>query len=92
MVPLTHTCPTDALPFGTPFTVHVTLVSGEFVTVAANDCRCPGKSVAMPGAMATITPLVIVTLADTLDAPPVTALAVASIITGFVTGKSVGAV
>jgi hypothetical protein len=42
--------------------------------------------------MATDTPLVIVTVADTLVAPPVTALAVASIVTGFAAGKSVGAV
>jgi hypothetical protein len=80
------------LPFGTPFTVHVTLVSGEFVTVTANDCRCPGESVAVLGATAMVTPLVMVTVADTLEAPPVTALAVASIVTGLVDGKSVGAV
>lgn len=68
--PLTHTWPTLALPFGTPFTAHRTLVSGEFATIAVNDCRWPGDSVAALGATVTITPLIIVTVADALAAPP----------------------
>lgn len=76
--PLTHTRPTVALPFSTPFTAHVTAVSGEFVTFAANDCRCPGDKVAALGVTITVTALVIVKVEDALvAAPPVVALAVA---------------
>ena len=92
MVPVTHTCPTAALPSGTPLTVHVTLVSAEFATVAVNVCRWLGDNVALPGATVTLTPLVIVTVAAALEAPPVTALAVAWMVTGFASGKSAGAV
>jgi hypothetical protein len=91
-VPLTQTCPTAALPSGVPLTDHVTLVSVEFATAAVKDCCWLGESVAVPGATVTVTPLVIVTVAETLEAPPATPLAVACIVTGFVTGKSTGAV
>ncbi|MGH9688991.1 MAG: hypothetical protein ACRD5K_18105 [Candidatus Acidiferrales bacterium] len=76
--PLTHTWPTLAFPFGTPLTAHKTLVSGELATVAVNDCRWPGDRVAALGVTVTVTPLVIVTVADALAVPPpVTALGVA---------------
>jgi len=88
-----HTCPTAALPSGTPLTDHVTLSSVESITVGVKDCRCPGPSVAEPGAMITVTPPVIVTVAAALDAlPPITVLAVAWIVTGLVAGESAGAV
>lgn len=84
--------PTLAFPPATPSTLHVTLVLDEFATVAAKACCCPGESVAVPGDTVTAMAPPRLTLAETLDAPAVTALAVAVIVTGFVEGKSVGAV
>lgn len=91
--PLRQTCPTIALPSGTPSTDQVTVVSAELATVAANDWRWPGDNVAEPGVTSTVMSLVIVTVADTEAAPPpVMALAVAWMITVLFAGSSAGAV
>lgn len=76
-VPDTQTWPTLALPFATPFTAQVTVVSDAFATLAANDSRCPVGTVAAGGATLTVISLVMATVADSAVAPPVTALAVA---------------
>jgi hypothetical protein len=90
--PLKQTCPAIALPSGTPLTAQVTLVSGESVTVAANECRWPGDSVAELGETTTVMSLVIVTVADTVAGASLTALAVAWIVTVPSGGSSAGAV
>jgi hypothetical protein len=92
IVPDTQTWPTLALPLGMPFTDQVTVVSGVFVTLAANAMRRPVATVAVGGETVTATLLAIVAAADSTVAPPVTALAVALIVTGFVAGRLAGAV
>lgn len=86
-VPATQICPTAAFPLGTPLTLQLTPVSGEFVTVAANVARSETPSVVSEGTTLTLTLLVIVTLADAVAVPPV-----AWTLTGFVDGRSPGAV
>jgi hypothetical protein len=43
------------LPFGIPFTDQVTLASVVFATVAVNESRCMGASVAIDGETFTVT-------------------------------------
>ncbi len=64
--PAIQISPTVALPFGTPFTLQVTAVSGEFVTVARNAVRCPALTVAEAGETDTATLLVIVIEVDAI--------------------------
>ena len=91
--PATHTCPTVALPFAIPATDHVTVASAEPITLAENDARCPVPIVAIGGATLTDAPLVIVTVADATSGPPAgCGLTAAWIVSGFVPGKSAGAV
>jgi hypothetical protein len=91
--PLTQICPTLAFPFTTPATDHVTAVSEVPATAAENDVRCSVPIVAVGGATFTVTPLVIVTVAAAISGPPAGCGAtVAWIVTGFVAGRSVGAV
>ncbi len=91
-VPDMQTCPTLALPFATPFTDQLTVVSDVPATLGVNDRRWPVGTVAIDGETLTETPLVIVTAADSMVAPLVTALAVAWIMTGSVVGRLAGAV
>ncbi len=59
---------------------------------AVNVSCCPSATLDTDGDIELAAPQVIVTVAEALDAaPPVTALAIAWIVTGFVPGKSVGA-
>ena len=91
--PLTQICPTLAFPFATPATDHVTVASALFVTVAENEVRCPVPIVAVGGATFTVTPLVIITAAAAISGPPAGGgLTAAWIVTGFIAGKSFGAV
>ena len=91
--PLTQICPTLAFPFSTPATDHVTVASEVFVTVGENEIRWLVPIVAVGGATFTVTPLVIVTVAAAISGPPAGCGAtVAWIVTGFVAGRSVGAV
>ena len=81
------------MPFGAPFTDQVTVVSDVFATLGVNDMRWLVESVAVGGETATVTLLVMVTVADSIVGPPlVTELAVAWIVTGLVVGKVAGAV
>jgi hypothetical protein len=66
-----QTCPTTLLPSGTPFTDHVTVASGVFATIAANDPRCMGMNVADGGEMLTATLLVTVTVLEAIAVPAV---------------------
>lgn len=69
--PLRQIWPTAALPFGMPFTVHVTVVSGVLETVAANIACWVAASVAVCGETLTvIPPLVTVTVAAAFSRPP----------------------
>jgi hypothetical protein len=69
--PFRHTWPTVALPFGTPFTAHVTVASAVPATVAANIACCVAASVALGGETFTvIPPSVTVTIAAALSGPP----------------------
>jgi hypothetical protein len=69
--PLRQTWPTAALPFGTPFTAHVTVASGVPATVAANIACCVAASVAVGGETLTvIPPRVTVTVAAALSGSP----------------------
>jgi hypothetical protein len=72
-----HTSPTVALPFRTPLTDHVTVVSVVFVTLGVNVARWPGESVAALGETLTLTLLVIVTAAEAVAALPDGGVAVA---------------
>jgi hypothetical protein len=90
--PVSHTCPTLALPFGIPFTDQVTVASDVLATIAAKDIRWPVATVAVGGATFTVTLLVMVAVAASVLAPLVTELAVAWIVTGFVAGRPAGAV
>ena len=47
--------PRAALPPGTPLTLHVTVVSSEFFTVAAKVCEFPSRTVALVGVTLTLT-------------------------------------
>lgn len=85
--PTTQISPTVGLPFGTPLTLHVTDVSGEFVTLDARVARCPTLTVTEAGEIATLTPLVRVNVAAA-D----TASAVAWMVMGPAEGRSAGAV
>jgi hypothetical protein len=91
-VPGTQTSPTLVLPFGTPFTDQVTVVSDAFATVAVNAVRWPVATVVLDGETNTATSLVIVAVADSTVAPLVTELAVAWTVTGLVAGRLAGAV
>ena len=62
-VPVWQTWPTVALPFATPFTVHVTVGSVAFVTVGVNVMRWFTASIADGGEMLTPIALVTVTVA-----------------------------
>jgi len=83
-----------ALPFGTPFTAHVTVVSSVLATVAANIARCVAASVAVGGETLTvIPPPVTVTVAAALSAPPLgCGLTIACTVIGFCDGSPAGAV
>lgn len=87
--PVWQTWPKLALPLAMPFTLHVTVVSEVFTTVGVNVARWPTVRVAAGGDTLTLTALVTVTVAAAVG--PVTGT-VAWIVTGFVAGKSVGAV
>ena len=84
--------PTVALPFGTPFTVHVTKVSEALRIVAANARRWPSASVAVVGEMLMLSALVSVTVADAVAGLPPAGDAVAWMVTGFAAGIAAGAV
>jgi hypothetical protein len=88
----TQIWPTVALPFGTPFTVHVTEVSEASRIVATNARRWPGASVAAGGEMLMLSALVSVTVADAVAALPPAGIAVAWMVTGFAAGIAAGAV
>jgi hypothetical protein len=69
--PLRQIWPTVALPFGMPFTAHVTVLSGVLATVAANIACWVAASVALGGETLTVTPpLVRVSVAAALSGPP----------------------
>ena len=85
--PTTQISPTVGLPFGTPLTLHVTDVSGEFVTFDAKVARCPTLTVTEAGEITTLTPLVRVTVAAAEAVP-----AVARTVMGSAEGRSAGAV
>jgi hypothetical protein len=70
--PDTQTSPIVVLPFAMPFTLHNTVVSGVFVTVAENVARPFTATLALGGETLTVTLLTIVTLA-LADADPATA-------------------
>lgn len=63
-MPVWQTWPTVALPFGTPFTDQVTVVSDVFVTVGVNVMRWLTASVAVAGETLTLMLLVTVTVAE----------------------------
>lgn len=65
-VPVWQTWPTVALPFATPLTVQVTLVSFAFVSVGVNVMRWFTASVAVGGETVTLMLLVTVTVAAAL--------------------------
>jgi hypothetical protein len=65
------------LPFGTPFTAHVTAVSGVPNTVGVNGVRWFTASVAEFGNTVTATLLVIVNVADAVEGAPDARLPVA---------------
>ena len=75
--PLKQTCPTTVLPFGTPFTVHLTAVSDVLATFAVNDLRWLTETVADPGETLTLTVLVTVTMALAVAVLPVASVPVA---------------
>jgi hypothetical protein len=54
--PVVSMVPVAALPPATAFTDHVTLVLVFPVTVAANACMAPARTIAVAGATATVTP------------------------------------
>ena len=60
--PEDETVPTVELPPLMPFTVHVTAVLDEPVTVAVNCCVPPARSDALMGVSATETPVVMVAI------------------------------
>lgn len=69
--PLMQTWPTVALPFGMPFTAHVTVASGVPPTVAVNIACWVAASVAVGGETFTaIPPPVRVTVAAALSGLP----------------------
>ena len=70
-----------------PLIVHVTAASAALLTIAVNVARCDASTVAYGGETVTLMPLVIVMIAEAVAVP-----AVAWIVTGFVDGKSTGAV
>jgi hypothetical protein len=82
----TQIWPAVELPFGTPFTVHVTDVSEALRIVATNAKRWPGASVAVGGEMPMLSALVSVTVADAVAALPLAGIAVAWMVTGFAAG------
>lgn len=69
--PLTQIWPIAVLPFATPFTNQVTVVSALPATFAANDWRWLTVTVALLGATFTAMLLANVTLADATVAPAV---------------------
>lgn len=69
--PVTQTSPRLELPFKIPFTVHVTAVSGVFVTLAPNVALCVTVTLAVDGKTLTATLLVIVTVPETTAEPSV---------------------
>jgi len=75
-----------------PSTDHVTEGSGVFVTRAVSAARWFNERVAEPGEIATVTLLVIVTLAESVARAVEPELAVAWIVTEFCDGKVIGAV
>ncbi len=62
-------CPTLALPFGTPFTVHVTFASGDPVTVGVRVSGCDVATLTLDGEMETATPLAIAIAAEAETLP-----------------------
>lgn len=92
--PLKQTWPTVALPFGTPFTAHVTVASGVPATVAANIACCVAASVAVGGETFTvIPPPVTVTVATALSGSSLgCGLTTACTVIGFCDGRPAGAV
>lgn len=66
MDPVTQTSPTEGLPFGMPFTVHVTLVSAVLVIIGVKVARCETVIIIEAGEMTTGTALVTATVADAL--------------------------
>jgi len=84
-----QTCPTLALPFPIPFTVHVTFAFDVLVTVAEKSSLAPAATTADAGD--TVTAIgglfTIVTVADAFCV-----LATAVTVTGFAGGGTAGAV
>ena len=92
MVADTQIWPTAALPFGMPFTVHVTEVSEALRTVAVNARSWLGASVAVGGEMLMLSALVSVTVSDAVAGLPPAGVTVAWMVTGFAAGIAAGAV
>lgn len=67
----THIWPTVALPFAIPFTVHETFAFAEPLTVGVRVKDWEGAIVAVAGAIETVTPPTIVTVAAALTEPEV---------------------
>ena len=67
MEPCWQICPTNAFPFAMEFTLHVTDVSAELVTVGASVTRALVRMVAPGGDTLTVTLLTMVTAADTVE-------------------------
>src|ERR1700749_254834 len=57
LVEFAQICPTVVLPLSTPFTVHVTFVSEEPVTVGVSVSCCAVATLALDGEIETATPL-----------------------------------
>jgi len=84
--------PELAFPFAMLLMNHETAASGVPETAAVRATRCAMGTEDDGGEMLTATWLASVMAAETLDAPNVTALAVAWIVAAFTNGKSAGAV
>ena len=63
--------PAAVLPLALPFTVQVTVVSEEFVTMGVSVARWPMAMEAEGGSTLTVTPLAKVTVADATSMPAV---------------------
>lgn len=84
-------CPMLGFPFAMPSTNHETLASGLPDTFAVSETRWYAAAVAADGEIARDTLLVIVTEAEAVLEPAVTALAVAWIVAAVASGRAAGA-
>ena len=92
MLPVWHTCPTEELPLGTPFTNHESRASDVCETLAVKVARRPVPTVAVGGEIEIPTLPTSVTVAEAVCGLPDGGLKVAWIVSGFALGSALGAV